>query len=39
MNNFLEDLLKRNYKIVHYPIKGYWIDIGNPTDYKNQKTF
>tara|TARA_B100000886_G_scaffold340529_1_gene310873 strand:- start:4286 stop:5317 length:1032 start_codon:yes stop_codon:yes gene_type:complete len=39
MNTFLEDLLKRNYKIVHYPIKGYWIDIGNPTDYKNAKNF
>ena len=28
-------IIKKNKKLVHEPILGYWIDIGSPSDFKN----
>jgi len=30
---FIEMLIARDYKVVHFPLIGYWIDIGKPEDY------
>ena len=32
--DFMEQIIKSNKKLVHYPIRGYWIDIGNPDDFE-----
>jgi dTDP-glucose pyrophosphorylase len=29
----MEELIRRNEKIVHYPVLNYWMDIGRPQDY------
>lgn len=29
----MEELIKKNEKIVHYPVLNYWMDIGRPQDY------
>jgi dTDP-glucose pyrophosphorylase len=34
ITDLIEKLLLNQKKIIHVPIRGYWIDIGNPTDYK-----
>lgn len=31
--DLLEYVIKSSGKISHYPIEGYWIDIGNPKDF------
>lgn len=39
-NNFfnatdlIESLIKNEYKVITYPMRGYWLDIGNPEDYE-----
>lgn len=32
--DFMEKLIEFNKKVIRYPIAGYWIDIGNPEDFK-----
>lgn len=39
ITNLMEKLVKQGSKIVHNPIRGYWIDIGSPTDYKQAQEF
>ena len=34
ITDLIDKLLLNQKKIIHVPIRGYWIDIGNPTDYK-----
>ena len=31
---FMELLISKGYKVTHFPITGYWIDIGKHEDYK-----
>lgn len=35
--DLMEDLIKRNKKIISYPWQGYWLDIGNHEDLKKAK--
>lgn len=37
--DFIEKLILMNKKVVRFPIKGYWIDIGNPDDFKMVQDF
>lgn len=32
--DFIELLIDKQYKVVRFPLIGYWIDIGKPEDYK-----
>ncbi|RAJ85805.1 nucleotidyltransferase-like protein [Chitinophaga dinghuensis] len=32
--DFMEELIAANKKVSHYPILGYWLDIGRPEDYE-----
>lgn len=32
--DFMELLIKDKRKVTHYPILGYWLDIGRPEDYE-----
>lgn len=32
--DFLETLISENKKVLHYPIKGYWLDIGKHVDFE-----
>lgn len=31
--DFIELLIDKNYKVVHFPIREYWLDIGKPEDF------
>jgi len=31
--DFMEMLIAKNKKVAHYPILGYWLDIGKPQDF------
>ncbi len=31
--DFIEDLIRDNKKVSHFPIRGYWLDIGNLANY------
>ena len=35
--DFAEDLIKQGCKLVHYPIMGYWLDIGRHEEYEKAK--
>ena len=37
ITDLMELIIDENKKIIHEPILGYWVDIGNPDDYKNAK--
>jgi NDP-sugar pyrophosphorylase family protein len=37
--DFMELLISQGKTVVRYPLVGYWIDIGNPTDYKKAQDF
>jgi dTDP-glucose pyrophosphorylase len=37
--DFMENLIKLKKKVIRFPIAGYWIDIGNPEDFKNVQEF
>lgn len=37
--DFVDLLIKKNKKVIRFPISGYWIDIGKPEDYKNVQEF
>ena len=32
--DFMEDVIAQNMKLVHYPIRGYWLDIGKHNDFE-----
>lgn len=32
--DFIEDLIKSSFKVIRFPLTGYWIDIGKHEDYK-----
>lgn len=32
--DFMEELIAANKKVSHYPILGYWLDIGRPEDFE-----
>tara|TARA_B110000285_G_C15136855_1_gene627583 strand:+ start:3059 stop:4108 length:1050 start_codon:yes stop_codon:yes gene_type:complete len=32
--DLMEEIIKRKQKIVHFPIKGYWLDIGKHGDFE-----
>ncbi len=31
--DFMEDVIAKNMKLIHYPIRGYWLDIGKHKDF------
>ncbi len=35
ITDLMEKLVENNGKLIHEPIRGFWIDIGSPSDYKN----
>lgn len=35
--DLIEKLLENNMKVISYPIRGYWLDIGKPEDYSKAK--
>ncbi len=37
--DFIELLLSKNYKVIRFPLLGYWIDIGKHEDYKKAQDF
>jgi NDP-sugar pyrophosphorylase family protein len=37
--DFIELLISRGYKVINFPLLGYWIDIGKPEDYKKVQEF
>jgi len=37
--DFLELLIARGYKVINFPLIGYWIDIGKPEDFKKVQEF
>ena len=39
ITDLMDLLIKENKEIRHSPIRGYWIDIGKPIDYKNAQEF
>ena len=39
ITDLIVELIDNNYKLMHVPINGYWIDIGNPDQYKNAQEF
>lgn len=39
ITELMERFIQEGGKLVHSPIRGYWIDIGNPTDYKQAQEF
>jgi len=32
--DLMKDLIMRGKKVISYPLRGYWLDIGNPADYQ-----
>ena len=32
--DFMEELISKGYKVIRFPLTGYWIDIGKHEDYK-----
>lgn len=37
--DFIEMLISKNYKVIRFPLIGYWIDIGKHEDYKKAQEF
>lgn len=37
--DFMQALINNGYKVIKFPILGYWIDIGKPEDYKKTQEF
>lgn len=37
--DLIEKLIESNKKVIRFPISGYWIDIGNPDDFKKVQDF
>lgn len=32
--DLMQKLMENNYKVISYPLRQYWLDIGNPVDYE-----
>ncbi len=32
--DLIEDLMQQNFKVLNFPIRSYWLDIGKPIDYE-----
>lgn len=39
ITDLMEKIVTEGGKLIHNPIKGFWIDIGSPTDYKRAQEF
>jgi len=39
ITSLMKKIIDEGLKLIYSPIIGYWIDIGNPTDYKQAKEF
>ena len=39
ITDLMEKMITKKFKLIFYPIKGYWIDIGTPSDYERAKSF
>ncbi|HET8887036.1 MAG TPA: nucleotidyltransferase family protein [Salinimicrobium sp.] len=39
ITDLMDKVVKRGGKLIHRPIRGFWIDIGSPTDYKQAQEF
>ena len=39
ITDLMDELVAGNHKLIHNPIRGYWIDIGKPSDYDNAQEF
>jgi dTDP-glucose pyrophosphorylase/CBS domain-containing protein len=39
ITSLMENLIMDGGKLIHNPIRGYWIDIGKPVDYKQAQEF
>jgi len=39
ITDLMDNLVKQGGKLIHNPIKGFWIDIGNPSDYIQAQEF
>jgi len=37
--DLIDLLIAKSFKVVRFPLIGYWIDIGNPEDYKRAQEF
>lgn len=37
--DFMELLIAKNYKVIRFPLTGYWIDIGKHEDFKKAQDF
>lgn len=35
--DFMDMLIKKDYKVIRFPLNGTWIDIGNPQEYQKAK--
>jgi len=39
ITDLIDQLIDEGGKVLHDPIRGYWIDIGQPVDYKNAQDY
>ena len=39
ITELMDELVRDGKKLIHNPIRGYWIDIGKPSDYKQAQDF
>jgi len=39
ITDLMEKIVEEGGKLIYNPVKGFWIDIGNPTDYKRAQEF
>ena len=39
ITDLMDELVAGDYRLLHNPIRGYWIDIGKPSDYDQAKEF
>ena len=39
ITELMDELVRSEKKLIHNPIRGYWIDIGKPSDYKQAQEF
>lgn len=39
ITDLMDELVAGNHKLIHNPIRGYWIDIGKPSDYIQAQEF
>ncbi|WP_299666343.1 nucleotidyltransferase family protein [uncultured Polaribacter sp.] len=39
ITDLMDEIVSTGGKLLHNPIRGYWIDIGKPIDYKNAQEF